>query len=205
MGDFQKAHAFTSRWEGGYVDNPADPGGVTNFGISLRFLRGQGLEAGDRDGDGDIDADDIRSLTPADAAVLMRRAFWDALGLDDVKPLCAMVLYDTAVNMGPGYARKMAQKALGVAVDGVWGRVTRAALGTCDDGKTAAAMCHLRRARYHALVKGRPELRVFLKGWLRRVDALEKAVETQCVARKAPVPVMDGAVIVRRWEETREV
>ena len=47
MGNFEKAHEFTSRWEGGYVNHAADPGGATNFGISLRFLKSQGLDIGD--------------------------------------------------------------------------------------------------------------------------------------------------------------
>ena len=82
MGCFEKAHAFVARMEGGFVDDPADPGGTTNYGVSLRFLKSQGLEAGDIDGDGDIDADDIRALTPERAAGVLRRAFWDVFPLD---------------------------------------------------------------------------------------------------------------------------
>lgn len=178
MGNFEKAHEFVSRWEGGYVNHAADPGGATNFGISLRFLKQQGLDIGDIDGDGDIDAEDIRKLTAKDAAAIMKREFWDGLGLDDLgKQLCAIVLYDTAVNMGSSYARKLLQKALGLRQDGVWGPVTWSALRVCDDRKTALAICHLRRARYHELAEGRPELRAFLRGWLRRVDSLEKSIE----------------------------
>ena len=196
MGDFQKAHAFTSRWEGGYVSHEADGGGATNFGVSLRFLRALGADGGDIDGDGDIDADDVRALTKKDAAELMRREFWDALGLDGVKPLCAAVVYDTAVNMGPVFARRAAQQALGVKADGVWGPVTRAALATCDDRKTAAAMCHVRRARYVALAREKPALAVFLRGWLRRVDALESMVEA--LPAKSGTPVPDGVIVIRR-------
>ena len=177
MGTFEKAHDFVSRWEGGYVDNPADPGGATNYGISLRFLKGKGLDIGDIDGDGDIDVDDIRALTLDKAKALMRRNFWDVFPLDNVKPLCAMVIYDTAVNMGVGYAKKMTQQALGVAVDGRWGPLTWGALKLCNDRKTAAAMCQLRRERYCELARNNPALGAFLKGWLRRVDALEREVE----------------------------
>lgn len=178
MGVFEKAHDFVARWEGGYAEHANDPGGATKYGISLRFLKGQGLEVGDIDGDGDIDADDIKSLSPDDAAHIMRREFWDTLGLGDLgKPLCARVIYDTAVNMGPSYARKLLQKALGVPADGKWGPITRSVLRTCDDRKTAVSMCHIRRARYHELVKKNADLVVFLKGWLRRVDALEREVE----------------------------
>lgn len=178
MGVFEKAHEFVSRWEGGYVNHAADPGGATKYGISLRFLKSQSLDIGDIDGDGDIDADDIKALSPEDAARIMRREFWDALGLDNLgKPLCSMVLYDTAVNMGPSYARKLLQKALGVPADGVWGPITRSQIRTCDDRKTAVAMCHIRRARYHELVQKNAALGAFLRGWLRRVDSLEREVE----------------------------
>lgn len=177
MSTFDKAHKFTAKWEGGYVENQNDPGGATKYGISLRFLKQQDFDIGDIDGDGDIDVADIKSLSLESAAAIMKREFWDKLGLEDIKPLCAMVVYDTAVNMGPSYARKMAQKALGVTDDGVWGQVTKAALRVCDDKKTAIAMCHIRRARYHELVKKNSKLSEFLKGWLRRVDSLEGEIE----------------------------
>ena len=44
MADFLKAHAFTARWEGRLVDHPSDPGGITNYGVSLRWLRSLGSE-----------------------------------------------------------------------------------------------------------------------------------------------------------------
>ena len=178
MGVFQQAQRFTARWEGGYARHDADPGGETKYGISLRFLKGLGKEAGDLDRDGDIDGADIRALTPKAAARLLKASFWDRLDLDEVKPLCALVMYDTAVNMGVSRAVRLAQKALGVREDGIWGPVTRSALRVCDDRKCAAAMCHLRRAKYCELARAHPELSVFLRGWLRRVEALEEEVET---------------------------
>ena len=89
-----------------------------------------------------------------------------------------IAMYDTAVNMGVSRAVRLAQKALGVREDGIWGPVTRSALRVCDDRKCAAAMCHLRRAKYCELARAHPELSVFLRGWLRRVEALEEEVET---------------------------
>lgn len=177
MGSFDKAQNFVVRWEFGPANHAADSGSAAKFGVSLRLLKSRGMEVGGMNIDGDIDMNGIRSLPKEEAAKIMKRAFWDALGLDDVKPLCAMVLYDTAVSMGKDCAKRMAQKALGVPADGVWGPVTRSVLRVCDDRKNAAAMCHIRRARYCELVRHDPALKAFLKGWLRRVDALERAVE----------------------------
>ena len=175
---FERAHAFVARWEGGYVDHPDDPGGVTSCGISLRALRGMGLELGDLDGDGDIDADDIRAMTPERAAVIMRRNYWDPLQLDRLPGELALVLYDTAVNMGPGTARRMAQAALGVTVDGIWGPKTWAALLACRAERTARAVIRERRGRYTALLVAHPEMKSFYLGWQRRLHALERELIT---------------------------
>ena len=179
MGNFEKAHDFTSLWEGGRVGHVADSGGSAHDGGCLAALHGQEDQGDTGEGnniEGGIDADES-ALTPEGAVRSMRRRFWDALSLDNVKPLCAVVMYDTAVNMGADCACRLVQKALGLRADGVWGPVTLAALRTCSDRKTAVAVCHLRRARYHELVNGNGSLKPFLDGWLRRVDSLEKTVE----------------------------
>lgn len=249
---FEAAHAFTARWEGGLVDHPNDPGGVTNHGVSLRFLQAHGLagrlcplegggDAGisdnpdtpgaripgspapgfpasdvlgspapeprrapprapapncaaceaalsvacvpypDVDADGDLDAEDIRRLSPELAARIMRRAFWDVFPLDAVPPACAFALYDCAVNLGEGRARRLMQKALGVEPDGRWGPVTWAAIRACEaperDLATARELCRLRREYYEALARSSQKMRVFLKGWLARVQALLEVLQ----------------------------
>lgn len=243
---FERAHRFTSRWEGGYVFHPDDPGGATNLGISLRFLRGLGIAGcsdaggraaphvrpsssgkpageradavpgiraaraagrkaagerirafdfdeeayaalagdpsaldGDVDGDGRIGLEDVKAIRPFLAAAFLRRHFWDAVPLDGLasrRPLCAQVIYDTAVNMGLRTAVRLAQKAVGARVDGVFGPQTLAAFLRCRDRRTAEAICHLRRGRYAELASATPRLRVFLKGWLDRTDALEAEI-----------------------------
>ena len=179
MGDFTKAHAFVSRMEGGFVDDPVDPGGITNYGVSLRFLKSQGLDVGDIDGDGDIDADDIRALTPELAARVLRRVFWDVFPLDIVPDPLAVAVYDTAVNMGIGQASRLTQKALGLEADGCWGPMTWAAIKSCPEPKAAAlAMVELRRERYAALVRNNPALGKFSRGWENRMKALEKEIRS---------------------------
>ena len=179
MGCFEKAHAFVSRMEGGFVDDPADPGGITNYGVSLRFLKSQGLDVGDIDGDGDIDADDIRALTPELAARVLRRVFWDVFPLDIVPDPLAVAVYDTAVNMGIGQASRLTQKALGLEADGCWGPMTWAAIKNCSAPHIVAlSLVNYRRARYTALVRNNPALGKFSRGWENRMKALEKEIRS---------------------------
>ena len=177
---FEKAHAFVAKWEGGLTDHPSDPGGITNYGVSLRFLRDQGLDVGDIDKDGDIDADDIRKLTKEDAKVIFRRVFWPPQFklLDETHPLCAMVCYDTSVNMGLSYGIKLLQQALGgLAVDGIWGPLTWLAVSHSEDKPTALRMIDLRGARYDFLAERNPSLKVFLRGWHNRINDLAKQIQ----------------------------
>ena len=183
MGIFTKAHEFTATRAGGLVDPPADPGGITNPGVALRGLRDQGIDAGDIDGDGDIDAEDIRKLTAAQAAALFRERFWAPLHCDDYAQPVALALYDAAVNCGPAQAVRFAQRAVNAMggqldVDGKLGALTRAELivtGGDDDGHAlASAICDQREAFYRRLAESKPPLSVFLGGWLNRVKDLRK-------------------------------
>ena len=83
---------------------------------------------------------------------------------------------DTAVNTGVNRAVRFLQSALGCAVDGAFGSITQAAASDCDLGGTIGAYCDSREAYYRRLVVSRPELGVFLRGWLNRLDALRHEV-----------------------------
>lgn len=185
MADFTSAHAFTSHWEGGLTDHPSDPGDITNFGVSLRWLKSLGHELGDIDNDGDIDADDIRALTLQQAGELFRQKFWDAYSLSALPQLTATIHYDCMVNTGPKQATLIAQRACNalvgpygakLAVDGILGPKTRNFLNMHATPTLAAAMIERRKGFYRNLVVKRPDLAPFERGWINRTNALQSYV-----------------------------
>jgi lysozyme family protein len=162
---FQAAIRRVLRWEGGLSDNPNDPGGRTNYGISLRWLEHNGIDV---DGDGQVSAKDVDALTPEKASVLYRRYFWspelDLLASDDV----AIYVFDMNVNMGQDRAARIAQEAAGVGVDGKLGPKSVAAMNSLDQAALLAKMRELRASFYRNLAARKPALAVFLRGWLKR-------------------------------------
>jgi lysozyme family protein len=163
------------RHEGGLVDHPDDPGGITKYGISLRWLRAEGVDV---DGDGDIDAADVRGLTHQQAVALYRTHFWQGYGY---ARLCNVALagkiFDLAVNMGPSPACRVLQRALRacgrpVAEDGALGPCTiEAALGLTLGGGLLPAIRAEAAGHYRALIAKNPKLAAFETGWLNRAYA----------------------------------
>lgn len=111
--------------EGGFSNDPADRGGATKYGISLRFLASEGVfdEDGpdnlgdgkadfDLDFNGDIDGQDIRALTKGDAVYLYHRCFWRPLQAQSWPRPLGEMLFDQAVNGGAVAARKLLQRAV---------------------------------------------------------------------------------------------
>ncbi|WP_155297438.1 glycoside hydrolase family 108 protein [Deinococcus kurensis] len=159
--DFEKAYEFTARWEGGYVNHPADKGGPTNLGVTQAVWESWCRERG-------LPVKPMKLLTPADVLPLYQARYWPAAsGLP--WPLSG-VAYDIAVNHGPGNLRLML------------GSVP----GTGTPAERAARLIDAREQFFRNIVKARPSQEVFLKGWLRRVAAQRTWLAEQ-VARP-PVP-----------------
>jgi lysozyme family protein len=142
------------RHEGGYVNHPADPGGETKFGITIR--RYPHL--------------DIFNLTREQAIEIYRRDWWDKLKIDLLPPHIRYMVFDCAVNCGAGNAIKMLQRLAKVNADGIIGPVTAAAAAKVSIKDYATK----RREYYQNLVYRKPSMRVFLLGWLRRVKDCEE-------------------------------
>lgn len=170
----------TLRHEGGFVDNPKDSGGITNHGLSLRYLltigdRDQdGTLDFDRDHDGDVDADDVKVLTLEDAAAQLKVDFYDPLQLGEVRSLrIRWKVFDLAVNMGKGTATKILQRAVGVQDDGEIGpltlhatnRIIQSGLG---EGYIMERIIEEQVKHYVRIAVSRPKDLAFLRGWVDR-------------------------------------
>lgn len=185
---FEKAQAFVARWEGGLVDHDNDPGGITNRGVSLRWLRAIGC---DIDGDGDIDQDDIRAVTPEVAANLFYTHFWVAPGLSALPPLVGVAIYDGAVNMGAGRAVRQLQAACNTVsrdqleVDGRIGNQTL---------RRVRALCTAMCGGQLAVAEGFDKPETF---WAQAGDLFRLAKERELVTGKR---VPDSMASQDEWE-----
>lgn len=124
--EFTRAHAFVAKWEGGFVDNPHDPGGATKWGITIRTLISKGL---DLNNDGVINRRDILDMTPEQALDIYWQDYWVASACPRLPAPLALMHYDCAVNQGVGRAARVLQATVGVKVDGIIGPKTLAATG----------------------------------------------------------------------------
>lgn len=182
--NFEKAQAFVAEWEGGYCNHPDDPGGATNYGVSLRWLQSLPLSIGDINGDGKISVADIRQLTPEMAAELFRRQFWTPYHCDELPEYTACVYYDTIVNTGPSQAAKIMQRGYNackpstpLAVDGIAGPLTRASMKAMRDSSVFLVSCIDARDKFYTdLAAQKPKFKSFLRGWLNRTKALRRFV-----------------------------
>lgn len=141
------------RHEGGYVNNPADPGGETKYGISKRAYPEV----------------DIKNLTLDQAKALYLRDFWTPLQADKLPDLVRFELFDLAVNTSargkPTQAVKLLQRALGVTDDGILGPVTFGACAAMDPGRLLRRLQAQRIFFYTSLAS----FASFGKGWVNRV------------------------------------
>ena len=154
---------FIFKAEGGYSDNPGDPGGPTNFGITLATLRAY-------EGDSNLTADDVRKLTPAVAKEIYRTAYWNRMQCGELPVGLDLEVFDFGVNSGPAESVKTLQRLVGVTQDGSVGPITLAAVRQFNVGDLIGRFAQARLAFYQSL--NMPE---FEQGWATRVAQIQTA------------------------------
>jgi lysozyme family protein len=181
---FDKAIEITLVHEGGFSNDAVDPGGATNWGVSIRFLTtdagdhdGDGFLDGDVDHDGDIDVDDIKNMTRDEAIKIYRYYFWDKYGYEAITDFTvAARVFDMTVNMGPKQTGKIVQRALNncgstLVVDGSIGKNTFATIN-CTNSEMLMSEIRQEHAQFYLdLIADKPKFEKYRKGWLRRAAA----------------------------------
>lgn len=167
MHNLSRSIDFVLHHEGGLSQDPRDTGGITNFGISIRFA---GSIQFDIDGDGKTTPYDIKALTRTHAVNIYRTHFWDTLYCDLLPAGVDLLAFDGAVNQGVGRITRLLQRATGLKDDGVAGPVTRAAFLALQQApaRHRAVLIELayRRAKKYAEA---PTVGVHGNGWYRRL------------------------------------
>ena len=174
-------------YEGGKVDNPKDPGGRTNQGIIQRVYDAYRTSNGKP-------KQDVYKLSNDERDAIYRRQYWDAVKGDQLPEGVDFVVFDGAVNSGPGQSIKWLQRALGVEADGQLGMVT---LGALDKVKNHDALVDRIIDRREAFLRALKTFKTFGKGWMARTAAVRKlgkqwASGSGGEAAPVPVPPISG-------------
>jgi lysozyme family protein len=191
---FARALPLVLAAEGGFVDHPRDPGGRTNMGITQRaYDEWQAYIGADRR--------DVIDITAREVDQIYRVRYWDAVRGDALPAGLAYVVFDAGVNSGPARAVKWLQAAVGVAVDGICGPQTLAAVQTCDTAAAIRAICAARLAYCRQLATWSD----FGSGWTARIsrveaDALKFAAGVTPDPVASPLPMGRSRRRARRWQ-----
>jgi len=148
--------------EGGYVNHPSDPGGMTNLGVTKRTY--------DEYRGTDIDEEGMRQLTKADVEPIYRRNYWDRCRCQDLPSGVDWAVFDLAVNSGTGRAAKLLQRAVETTEDGSIGPLTLMKVKQHESVNIINRIAMYREQFYRTLTT----FDTFGRGWLRRNDKTRK-------------------------------
>lgn len=162
---FDRCMVEEFRHEGGYVNDPQDPGGMTNLGVTKRVWE-------DWVGHHVTEAA-MQALTPTTVKPLYHSRYWLAASCDKLPPGVDLMVLDTAINMGVSRACKYLQSAVGVAMDGHVGPQTLAAVAKRDPATLLSQIYGQRGSFYRAS----PNFPRFGKGWIRRLNEVRAKAE----------------------------
>ncbi|HVX37096.1 MAG TPA: TIGR02594 family protein [Hyphomicrobium sp.] len=163
---FAKALAHVLEMEGGYSNDPYDPGGPTNRGITLDVYASFKNETVDDASRARLIAE-LKRISDATVKTIYRQRYFDPAACTVFTAPLALMHFDAAVNHGVGAAIRMLQGVAGVTIDGEIGPETLAAIGARSLSDLLDDYAEARRTRYRAL----PHFWRFGRGWLKRVDA----------------------------------
>jgi lysozyme family protein len=160
--NFAEALQKVLHHEGGFVNHPADPGGMTNLGVTKAVWEEWVRHP--------VDEKQMRELSASLVAPMYKTKYWDKIMGDELPVGVDYVVFDAAVNSGPGRAAKWLQACVGVEVDGGIGPKTLAAVNAFDTNQLIEDYAK-RRLSFLMDLK---HWETFGKGWSRRVAEVQK-------------------------------
>jgi lysozyme family protein len=164
--NFDKCLGMLLAHEGGYVNHPSDPGGMTNLGVTKRvYDEWIGRESTEQE---------MRDLTPEDVAPIYKKNYWDRVKGDHLPSGVDWCAFDWAVNSGSGRPAKAIQRAVGATQDGAIGNQTLGLVAEKDPKFIIDYVYTVRQAFYEGL----DDYKHFGRGWSRRnTETLHQAME----------------------------
>ena len=162
MSNFEHCLKIILHHEGGYVNHPEDPGGMTNLGVTKRVYEEWVGYA--------VSEHTMQNLTEEDVAPIYKKNYWDRVKGDDLPEGLNLCVFDFGVNAGTGRAAKYLQTMIGTVVDGGIGPNT---LRTLDEHVSLIGLQETiekyqeNRQRYYEKLK---TFKTFGRGWTRRVN-----------------------------------
>jgi len=157
LSNWSNAFALMLKSEGGFVNHPSDPGGMTNLGVTKATWENWVSR--------ESDEAEMRGLTPEKVEPLYKKKYFDAVRGDELPMGLDYLMFDFAVNAGAGRAIKTLQTAVGVTPDGGFGPMTMAAVQAVDPVELIERFSQAKEDFYRSLTT----FATFGKGWLNRV------------------------------------
>lgn len=155
--NFSRALEIILQEEGGFVNDPHDPGGATNLGVTLNTYQDWVGHP--------VSISEMQALTAADVGPIYKARYWDAVKGDELPSGVDLITFDGAVNCGPGRASKWLQEAAGATPDGAIGPATLSAVDAAKPAALIDSISVQRGAYYHSL----STFDRFGKGWMSRL------------------------------------
>jgi lysozyme family protein len=165
-----EALKFTLKWEGGYTNDPLDPGGPTNFGIIQRRYD-------EYRNDQNLSKQSVKFITKKEVNDIYEDYYWKPIRAQWVSSPLGLTLFDTAVNLGVGGATARLQASLKVPITSKWTQDISNKIHQSDQVEVALNICKLRIAKRYERIRQRADQKRFLKGWLNRDNDLIKEVK----------------------------
>ena len=162
MADKNKLIPIIKKWEGGYSDNPNDRGGATNSGVTLAVYQSVYGKSKTKN--------DLKRMTNDQWDYIFTKLYWNKWKADEIKnQSIANILVDWVWMSGLGTIKKI-QSLFGLTADGIVGNKTISYINSHDQEEVFNKIWNRRKQFYESLVKNNPSQKVFLKGWMNRLN-----------------------------------